>query len=455
MADLTETQRSALAGLLARCPTPMLAHVDAMAAAIPGAKAEALRQLAAVERQNRDRRDLMMSPLDPLFRPRADGLSGLSFPPHLRALLWSLAITHEPQMLKGLDRGDQVSRTVADRLCLMAAMELRDRPALVWPEASEAQIEDLAGCLDLVSILRRHLGHMDEWLRGGTAEATADLKFVLTQASTMSEQAPARLLEILFAHTVEARYFLRLLGQILPLVGREVGMEEAVIHRFTHRLIEAVAERCHQVASFDIQSADRDLASLRAALLWASDVMAEFDAQTLIRPDAEGGRLLRHARQEVSKTLGDYFLKAEQVVLSLLPVQQTVMAGKMKRPMPRLDQALDEATVAEAKALLQLVAISRGPALVFGREADRRQTAESLTWRLASWADEALERVNDADAEVEDTALALRRISMTADLLAQIEAREAARSIRRRLMALTNRREHFQAATLEASPQEA
>ena len=179
MADLTQTQRTALAGLLARCSTPMLAQVDAMASAIPGAKAQGLRQLAAVEVQNRERRHLMMAPLDPLFHVRADGLPGLSFPPQVRARLWSLTITHEPEMLRGLDRGDQVSRSIADRLCLTAAMEVRDHPQSVWPGASEEQIADLAGCLDLVGSLRRHLGHMEEWLRGGTAEASADRKSVV------------------------------------------------------------------------------------------------------------------------------------------------------------------------------------------------------------------------------------------------------------------------------------
>jgi hypothetical protein len=451
MSDLTGTQRAALGELLARCSTAMLAQVDSMAAALPGAKARALRQLVAAEVQNRDRRELMLAPLEPLFHPRADGLKGLGFPPEIRARLWSITIMHEPEMLRGLDRGDQVSRAVADRLCLTAAMEVRDHPDQVWQGATEQQIEDLAGCLDLAGILRRHLGHMEDWLRGGTAAATADLKFAMKQASSIGMEAPARLLEILFAHSPDARYFLRLLGQVLPLVGREPGLEETHIHDFIHRLLDGLDLRCTQVAAFNPLAAEADLRRLRDPLQWASDLMAEFDAQTLIRPDAVAGRRLRQARQNVSEALGRHFLKAEQVVLSLLPVKQTVMAGKMKRPLPQLDQALDEAAVAEARGLLGIVALSRGPATVFGRESDRRQTAEGLTWRLASWSDEALERLNEG--MVDDEALAGRRIGLAADLLAQIEAREAARSIRRRLMALNNRKEHLQPATIQASPQ--
>lgn len=451
MSELTEAQIAALAGLLARCSSPMLVQVDAMAASLPGEKPLALRRLAADEMRNRERRDLMMAPLDPLFKPRTDGLPGLRFAPDVRARLWAATITHEPQLLKGLDRGDQVSRSIADRLCLTAAMEVRDHPEVIWPGASDAQLEDLAGCLDLVGLVRRYLGHMEDWLRGSSAEATADLKYILKQAGEMGELAPRRLLEILFAHSGDARYFLRLLGQVLPLVGREPGLEEEVIHHFTGRLIQGAAAACHEVAQMDVMAPGVDMKRLRDRLHWASDLMAEFDAQTLVRPDAAGGKLLRQARQEVSQFLGDHFLRAEQVVLSLLPVQQTVIAGRMKRPMPQLGQDLDEAVVAEAKTLLSVVSLSRGVATVFGREADRRQTAESLTWRLASWADEALEQIQET--VVSGDAVAQKRISMAADLLSLIDAREAARSIRRRLMALHNRREHLPAATMQASPQ--
>lgn len=451
MSDLTQTQRAALAELLSRCPTAMLAKVDAMAATLGGPKAATLRRLAALEAQNRDRCDLVMAPLAPLFHLRADRLPGLNFPAEVKGRLWSVTMGHEPAMLKALDRGDQVSRTVADRLCLTAAMEVRDHAAIIWPQANPDQIENLAGCLDLAGILRRHLGHMDEWLRGGTAAATADLKFAMKQAAAIDEAAPRRLLEILFAHSPDARYFLRLLGQILPLVGREPGLDEAHIHSFNHRLIKGLSQRCDAVVAFDPCRPGADLRALRDPLQWAADVMAEYDAQTLVRPDAVDGKRLRQARHEVSAAIGRHLLKVEELVLALLPVKQTVMIGKMKRPMPQLDQALDHTMVAQAKVMLSLVALCRGPASVFGREADRRQTAESLTWRLASWADEALERLNDGG--LEDEALASQRISLAADFLALIEAREAARSIRRRLMALANRREHLSTATMDPSPQ--
>lgn len=450
MADLSAAQRIALAELLARCSTPMLAQVDAMAAGMAGGKARILRQLAAEEARNRDRRELVLAPLDPLFSPRSDGLPGLSFPAAVRGRLWATAIGHEPGLLAQLDRGDQVSRTVADRLCLSAAMDLRDHPDQVWPGASRDEIESLAACLDLIGVLRRHLWHMEEWLRGGTAAATADLKYAMKQAATISPEGPRRLLEILFAHTREARLFLRLLGQVMPLVDREPHVNEADISLFTARLVEAVQARTQAMLAFDRLSPEPDLAGLRGHLVWVSDTLAEFDASTLVRADATGGPVLRQARQDVSHFLSDLYLDAEQTVLALLPLESSVLAGKMKRPVPRLDLPLDEAVVAKARVLLSIVSMSRGPALVFGRESDRRQTAEGLTWRLASWADEAIERVNDG--LLPDHDLACRRVAMTADLLALIDAREAARSIRRRLMASGAKREQLRPATTRASP---
>ena len=63
--------------------------------------------------------------------------------------------------------------------------------------------------------------------------------------------------------------------------------------------------------------------------------------------------------------------------------------------------------------------------------AERRQTAEGLTGRLATWADEAIERLNDGEAP--DESLARKRIALTAELLGLIGAREAQRTVRRRL----------------------
>ncbi|WP_409020053.1 hypothetical protein [Brevundimonas vesicularis] len=450
MADLSATQRIALAELLARCSTPMLTQVDAMAAGMSGQRARVLRQLAAKEARNRERRDLVLGPLDPLFAPRADGLPGLSFPAAVRGRLWVTAIGHEPGLLGQLDRGDQVSRTVADRLCLSAAMDLRDHPDRVWPGANRAEIESLAACLDLIGVLRRHLGHMEDWLRGGTAEATAALTYAMKQAATISPEGPRRLLEILFAHTREARLFLRLLGQVMPLVGREPHVTEEDISLFTARLVEAVQARARAIMDFDCLSPEGDLRALRAHLAWSSEILAEFDASTLMRADATAGSALRQVRQDVSRFLSDLYMDAEQTVLALLPIESSVLAGRMKRPVPRLDMPADEAVVAKARVLLAVVSMSRGPALVFGRESDRRQTAEGLTWRLASWADEAIERVNEG--LLADENLACRRIAMTADLLALIDAREAARSIRRRLMASGVKREHLRPATTGASP---
>jgi hypothetical protein len=56
-----------------------------------------------------------------LFRPRAGGLEGLSFPSGVPARLWRLATRNEPELLPQLDRDDELSRMVADRLCLSAA----------------------------------------------------------------------------------------------------------------------------------------------------------------------------------------------------------------------------------------------------------------------------------------------------------------------------------------------
>ena len=80
MADLSVAQRAALARLIAACPDHLLSQLEALAAAMTGDRAWALRDMVEAEGVDRRRRDAAFAPLTPLFRRREDGLEGLNFP---------------------------------------------------------------------------------------------------------------------------------------------------------------------------------------------------------------------------------------------------------------------------------------------------------------------------------------------------------------------------------------
>ena len=72
----------------------------------------------------------------------------------------------------------------------------------------------------------------------------------------------------------------------------------------------------------------------------------------------------------------------------------------------------------------------RGPASTFGAESDRKKLVDSLIQRLTDYADQALLAVNDGEAP--DEVNALRLVELAARYLDLIDARDAARTVRRR-----------------------
>ncbi len=431
MADLSVAQRAALVQLIAACPDHLLSQLEALAAAMTGDRAWALRDMVEAEGLDRRRRDAAFEPLTPLFRRREDGLDGLSFPAAVPGRLWRLATRSEPELLPQLDRADELSRMVADRLCLSAASAVRDQGENLWPGASAAQAAELAACFDLAGLARRSLAYLETWLGRPGPEATAELKLALRQAGSIAPDGAARLMEIYFAHLTDARLMLRLVAQATPAAGRETVVGESELAVFVDRVVTALAHRAAEAAAFDPTSPGADAALLKADLDWCAETLAEIDVTLPLRADSAWGKAVRQARLKIALRLSELFSAAEKATGKVLPVERAAMAGRMTRPAPRLDETADPEAAGKAKALAAVIGLVRGPATVFGCEAERRQTAEGLTGRLASWADEAIERLNDGEAP--DEAIARKRISLTAELLGLIGAREAARTVRRRL----------------------
>jgi len=431
MADLSVAQRAALAQLIERCPDRFLSQLSGLAGTMTHARSAALREMVEAEATDRRRRNIAFGPLLPLFQARADGLPGPEFPPVVLTRLWRSAIRSEPELLPQLDREDDLSRMIADRLCLGAASALRDRAGEVWPDAPEGRAQALATCFDLAATARRALPFLPEWIGRPENEAVAELKLAQRQAAGVAPDGAVWWLEIIFAHLEDARLILR----VIALMGQGAGTGEA--DPFIDRILLALARRAADVAAFDPAHSEGGAAggsaAFKADLDWCAATLAEIDVILPLKADSAWGRAVRQARLKTALSLSERFSAAERAVDAVLPVERAALVGRMTRPRPRLDGPVDAAAADRARALTAVVGLVRGPAAVFGCEAERRQTAEGLTGRLATWADEAMERLNDG--QVADEATARRHIALSAELLGLVGAQEASRTVRRRLMA--------------------
>src|SRR5690606_6652956 len=165
-------------------------------------------------------------------------------------------------------------------------------------------------------------------------------------------------------------------------------------------------------------------------LTWCADVLNELDVTLTLNPLSAWGKSVRDARVNIAGQLSAFLRAADRAVDEALPLERVRTAGGMTRKAPRLDAPVQGPAVQAVRRLLKLVGAVRGPASTFGVEADRHKLTESLTKRLTDYADQALHAVNDGEAA--DELNALRLAELAARCLDLIDARDAARTVRRR-----------------------
>lgn len=432
MAQLTAGQRVALTQLIARCPDHVLSKLELAVAEMAGPRAEAVRLMFTAELCDRMRRAQVFRPLLPLFAPRADTMPALTFPAELLDQLWKAAKRNEPELLPQLDRDDDLSRMIADRLCFTAAAAMRDNGRALWPQASQSERDALARVLDLAGVARTSVRRLPDWQARVAPDAAAEMKLAIRQAAAIGHDGPERLMEIYFSHLREGLQVLRLASHASSLGTPPTTLIDGPYTDFVERVIQSLEAKTERLLAFDLSEGPQGVLDFRDRLQWVAAALSEIELVVIPRPDSVWARTLRHCKLRLTQSLSERFKAAAKIVDALLPQERTAMSGRMTRASPRLIQALDDSQVETARLLMGILAVSRGPANVLGCEAERRQTVEGITGRIASWADEALDRLNRKEA-LDGGQIARRRLQVLVDLLQLAGAKDAARTVRRRL----------------------
>ena len=435
MSGLTAAHRIALAALIGRCPENVLKAVSAAVVSLPGGRAAELRLMLAEEMRDRARRAVVLAPVARMFQRRADGISAMNFPPAVLPRLWRAAIEHEPDLLPRLDKEGPDAIAVANRYCLAAAAAVRDRPALVWPEglAPEQRTQglfDLASCLDLAHLARRGLPSIEIWLKRPDGDQLAELRLLVKDCSEIHADGASRLLEMMFSQLDDAVLVLRIITRTSGVAGRKGFLSASELAGFVDRLLAGVDERSARLAAYRPDGTPGGVDAVIADLDWCANVLAELDVTLTLDPDSEWGRRVRDSRVKVSGWLSGLLRTADKAVDKALPLARMQTTGRMSRMAPMLTAAARGEAPDAALSLLRLVGATRGAAATFGSEAARKTLVDALTDRLSDYADQILSMVNDGEAE--DESHALKLVSIAARYLELIEAKDAARTVRRR-----------------------
>lgn len=435
MAGLTVAHRLAMTALIEQAPDAMLGTLSTAIGGLKGERVDELKALLADTSLDRARRRTVLAPLIPMFRPRADRVEGVTFPAHVLNRLWKLAAAREPHLLPRLDKKGPDQTAVADRICLAASAAVRDRPNEVWPpagdlEARERGLAELAACLDLAHIARRGLPSIEIWLKRPDGDQIAELRLLLKDCAAIRADGAQRVLEILFAHLDDAMLILRIVTQTSGSSGREGFLSASELAGFVERLIVGVDARVARIAAFKPGDDNAGVDPVIEDLIWCSNVLNELDMTLTLNPLSVWGKSVRDGRATISAQLSAFLRAADRSVEKALPLERVQIAGRMTRKAPLLSAPVTGETVQAARHLLKLVGAVRGPASIFGAESDRKKLVESLTGRLADYADQALSMINDGEAE--DETNALRLVELAARCLDLIDAKNAAKTVRRR-----------------------
>jgi hypothetical protein len=435
MSGLTAAHRIALAALIGRCPETVLTSVSGAVAALPGGRAAELRLMLAEEMRDRARRAVVLAPIIRMFQPRPDGIASMTFPAGVLPRLWRAAVEREPDLLPRLDGDGPDVIAVANRYCLAAAAAVRDRPALVWPEEMapglrEKGLHDLARCLDIAHLARRGLPSIEVWLKRPDGDQLAELRLLVKDCSEIHADGASRLLEMMFSQLEDAVLVLRIITRTSGVAGRKGFLSASELADFVDRLLAGVDERSARLAAYRPGATVGGVDAVIADLDWCAGVLAELDVTLTLDPDSDWGRRVRDSRVKVSGWLSGLLRTADKAVDKALPLTRIQTSGRMTRMAPMLDAAARGEAADAALALLRLVGATRGAAAVFGSEAARKALVDVLTERLSDYAEQVLAMVNDGEAA--DEAHALKLISVAARYLELIDARDAARTVRRR-----------------------
>ncbi len=444
MAELSVAQRAVLAQMLERVPDRVLKTLSGAVAQMPGERAAALSIMLADETIDRGRRAIAFAPLLPMFQRRPDDVESLTFPSGVLPRLWKAASSKEPELLLVLDDYRPIEdnpnmRAVADRICVAAAAAVRDQPEIVWPvggdEAARAKgLDELALCFDLAAMARRGLLNLPDLILRPTGDQLAELRLLIRDCAEITQDGGPRMLEIMFAHLGDASLILRLVVHSSKAAAKEGLLSESEMAGFVNRLIVEVEARVTRIASHKPGAKADPGPGVRADIAWCAETLGELDVTLQLDPEGAWGKQARDARERINATLSKTLRSLDKTLDKLMPSRDAKTTGRMTRRVPDLDaEAPSLEAVQAAIVLLTLLGAIRKAAQVFGCETLRHQLVQSVTERITTYVDQAIEAVNAGDAPDQRKSLAL--IETLAKCLLLIDATDAARTIRRRAAA--------------------
>lgn len=436
MPQLSENKRRALAAVIDFAPDHMLTALTTQLQYAAGDAATATLELARQALAERAAITAVFAPIALMCGDSRTGAQG-RFGRGVTRALWREVAARRPdqaQLVANYVHSGAIHELpvkIADDLCAEAASIVRGADVGSLCLASEAEADRLAAYLDLAPVARPAIDRLDDWIGRLDEERAAALRLTFRDADAVRDDARPLLMDMLEARLPNPGMILRLVSAVTDKAGESfvLGTELAQI---VERLVVEVERLATGLKLGGRGFGSSEVSQGISALQKASDILSEFDLAFPSSGGASGPWTARLAvaRRRMTDQLESALREVGRAVDRALPLGSTHLAGRMSRMAPNLTADPQAEGVSQARALLQLMAGSRGAAAMLGCESLRRQAADAAAERIDQYAEQALQALHDGDAPDPDRALAL--LEVAAEFLILSRNEQAGALVRRR-----------------------
>lgn len=396
---------------------PLMAHVKA---------------IITTERKFRGVREIVFSPLLPLFRPDTEQEKPSVFPVTVLNLVWAKIGETEPKLVaEAITIAEDLKPqdyppTVFDRLCRAAAHLLRDDPLAYSPDLPRLS-EALAGYLDIIAPIRRAAMRLEDFVQKPTPENQAAFRVMVNEAIKISPTAAFDMLKVLQGNLVEKSDVLKLMVLVSDRKN-ENFMSESEFAIFGEELLDLAEERLHYLTGLETRGSHKLPADTRPLMSQIVKCCVTFEQAMEMTPTGPwGGRVADIRRRLVGFV--EWLMRTLDKLLDRAMPGSLVRVGQSHKIRPDLTAEVDPKTIELAVDYMRTLRDLKPSAASVGFLSAYNNYMNEVRPKIEYFGDSSVEEIKTGDIE---EAKLRKFIKNSVDLLEASGDNDTAQNLRRR-----------------------
>jgi hypothetical protein len=421
MVALSEQKLEIVRTLVETAPDQVIDALNAALSATTGESALlAVRRLVEVEARDRQLRNVVLLPIQPMCIGDGRNPDRLVFPARVLGLIWrglknqAADAVREAELALYDYRPGVTSSEPFDRLVGIAADGVRARRPREFEMAAEAcdaarpgGADALLACLDLATVVRGVAHKLPDWAAQQSEDAMIGARLAYKDAVAIAPDAGPRFFQMLAVQLQHDWMILRIISAVM---GRptERYLADSELGGFAEQVLGEIEMALKRIVKIDLDGGAP--AAVEAAGLVEKVTTESTELETFVsltRDQGWGLALMKH-RKALAGVVEGRLRECEKYFHQALPVGRAKLK-RIRRSIPTMGSAPDETAVRRCQTLLVFVGEIRHSANYGGFASARGKLLDTLGEQLDHYIEEALDLVKTGEpAEVEHARAYLR-----------------------------------------------